>query len=192
MHSPFTQFHQWLEAAKSHPEIIEPTAMTLATVSADAKPSARIVLLKEFSDDGFVFYTNSLSRKGVEIAKNPHVALIFYWMPLKRQIRIEGTTSFVSDEEADAYFNSRDRGKQIGAWASAQSQHLDNRATLLSRVEAIGQQYEGKAIPRPPHWRGYLITPHMIEFWQEASFRLHERLIFTRTAHGWESHTLYP
>lgn len=192
MPSPFAQFNEWLETAKSHLEIIEPTAMTLATVSADAKPSARIVLLKEFSDDGFVFYTNSLSRKGAELAKNPHVALIFYWMPLKRQIRIEGTASYVSDSEADAYFNSRDRGKQIGAWASAQSQPLDDRATLLSRVDAFTAQYENQAVPRPPHWRGYLVAPLMIEFWQEASFRLHDRQVFTRTSDGWSIEKLYP
>lgn len=192
MQSPFTLFQEWLATAKSHPEIIEPTAMTLATVSADAKPSARIVLLKEFSADGFVFYTNSLSRKGTELASNPHVALIFYWMPLKRQIRIEGTASYVSDDEADAYFMSRDRGKQIGAWASLQSQPLDNRATLLSRVEAFTAQYENQMVPRPPHWRGYRVTAHMIEFWQEASFRLHDRQVFTRMGNDWSKETLYP
>lgn len=190
--TPYTLFSQWFAEAKAHPHIMEPSAMTLATVSADAKPSARIVLLKDFDTRGFTFYTNSLSRKGTELSSNPHVALVFYWMPLKRQIRIEGSVSPVGDDEADAYFATRERGKQIGAWASLQSQPLDARETLLQRVQSLTRDYEQKPVPRPPHWKGYCVTPHIVEFWEEASHRLHDRLVFTLAGNAWHTHKLYP
>jgi pyridoxamine 5'-phosphate oxidase len=184
MNTPTAQFSKWFEDAKAHPHIIEPTAMTLATVSATGNPRARIVLLKDFDDSGFVFYTNHTSAKGRELLAHPHAALIFYWMPLTRQVRIEGNISVVSDAEADAYFASRVRGKQIGAWASLQSQPLDTREALHARIAMIEKQYEGKPVPRPPHWSGFRLSPTMFEFWSEGEFRLHERDIYTADGSG--------
>ncbi len=184
MNTPLSRFMQWFEDAKAHPHIIEPTAMTLATVSAEGHPRARIVLLKDFDDRGFVFYTNHTSAKGQELLAHPHAALVFYWMPLTRQVRIEGSISVVSDDEADAYFASRVRGKQIGAWASLQSQPLDSRETLQERIAMLETQYEGKPVPRPPHWSGFRLTPHLFEFWSEGEFRLHDRDIYTADGKG--------
>lgn len=166
--------------------------MTLATATATGAPSARIVLLKAYDERGFVFYTNFTSRKGAEFLENPKAALVFYWAPLDKQVRIEGTLSPVSDAEADAYFASRERHRQAGAWASLQSQPLDKRETLLARVEEIEAQYKGRDIPRPPHWTGMRLAPQRIEFWHQRDARLHDREVFTRSGQGWEHTLLYP
>lgn len=166
--------------------------MTLATATATGAPSARIVLLKAYDERGFVFYTNFTSRKGAEFLENPKAALVFYWAPLDKQVRIEGTLSPVSDAEADAYFASRERHRQAGAWASLQSQPLDKRETLLARVEEIEAQYKGRDIPRPPQWTGMRMAPQRIEFWHQRDARLHDREVFTRSGQGWEHTLLYP
>lgn len=192
MKQPFLQFSEWFEVAKQTPAIAEPTAMTLATVAASGQPSARIVLLKTFDERGFVFYTNFESRKGHEITHNPKVALCFYWMPMKRQVRVEGIIVRVSDAEADAYFASRPRGSQIGAWSSEQSAPLANRADFMAAIAANEKKFEGSEVPRPPHWGGFRVVPQVIEFWQEGKFRLHERELYKRDGQGWTMEMLYP
>ncbi len=192
MHDPITQFAQWMADAQACAAIAEATAMTLATATADGKPAARIVLLKEHGPQGFVFYGNMESRKFRELAANPHAALCFHWMPLERQVRIEGTVSRVSDAEADAYFASRDRGKQIGAWASQQSQPLSNRAELEARIAEFEKKFVGGAVPRPGHWSGWRLAPDRIEFWSQGTARLHERHVYTRNGNGWQHTLLYP
>lgn len=166
--------------------------MTLATATANGTPSARIVLLKAYDERGFVFYTNFTSRKGVEMLENPKAALVFYWPPLDKQVRVEGSVSPVTDAEADLYFATRERHRQAGAWASLQSQPLDSRVTLVARVAEIEEQYKGRDIPRPPHWSGMRLTPQRIEFWHQRDARLHEREVFTHTGSGWEHTLLYP
>lgn len=166
--------------------------MVLATVSADGKPSARVVLLKSFDARGFVFYTNLQSRKGVELRFNPNAALCFYWPPLARQVRIEGIVENVSDEDADAYFASRPRGAQIGAWASRQSTELVSRQELESRVKEFEQEFAGREVPRPPFWSGFRLVPERIEFWQSREDRLHDRLVFVRQGDTWTKGLLYP
>lgn len=191
MENPIQKFATWIgEAQRSG--IKEPTAMTLATATSSGAPSARIVLLKEYDERGFVFYTNFTSRKGAEFLENPQAALVFYWAALDKQVRIEGTLSPVSDAEADAYFATRERHRQAGAWASLQSQPLDKRETLLARVEEIEAQYQGRDIPRPPHWTGMRLAPQRIEFWHQRDARLHDREVFTRAGHGWDHTLLYP
>lgn len=191
MENPIQKFAAWFGEAQSA-GIKEPTAMTLATATLDGVPSARIVLLKAYDERGFVFYTNLNSRKGAEMGENPQAALMFYWPQLDKQIRIEGTLSGVSDAEADAYFSSRERHRQAGAWASLQSQPLDSRATLLARVEEIEKKYAGKDIPRPPHWSGTRLAPEKIEFWHQRDARLHDREIYTKTGNSWSHTLLYP
>ncbi len=188
---PFTLFGAWIEAAKSF-EINDPNAMTVATTTSDGRPSARIVLLKSWDIDGFVFYTNLDSRKSLEIAANPHVALLFHWKTLKRQIRIEGAATPVSAAEADEYFTSRPRLSRIGAWASDQSRPLVDRSMLEQRLESAIARYADGEVPRPPHWSGWRVRPEAIEFWQDRDFRLHDRVLFTRRADQWESTRLYP
>lgn len=193
METPVPLFCEWFDKAILHPDIAEPTAMTLATATTDGVPSARIVLLKEVSEAGFTFFTNYQGRKSVELAANPNAALCFYWMPLNLQIRVEGRVEKVSDAESDAYFASRDRGRQIGAWASLQSQPLASREALEQRVNAIEQRYAGQDVPRPPHWGGWRLVPEHIEFWHQGDYRLHERFVFTRQADGgWNKTYLYP
>jgi pyridoxamine 5'-phosphate oxidase len=192
MDTPFQQFSEWLDTAKATPAIVEPTAMTLATATKTGKPSARIVLLKGFSVDGFVFYTNLTSRKSAELIENPYAALCFYWMPLERQVRIEGCITPVTSAEADAYFASRPRDRQIGAWASLQSQQLHDRKDLEARVAELERQYANTDVPRPPHWSGWRLTPDSFEFWHQNWARLHERHLYMRAGSGWKHTLLYP
>jgi pyridoxamine 5'-phosphate oxidase len=194
MHDPIAKFAEWFEIAKATPGIKDATAMTLATASADGAPSARIVLLKSFDASGFVFYGNMESRKFSELKANPRAALDFYWAPLDRQVRIEGGVAPVTDAEADAYFASRERGKQIGAWASLQSQPMKDRAEFEARITEITRRYEGQSVPRPPHWSGWRLAPVHIEFWSQGEFRLHERELFSRAAVDapWQLSLLYP
>lgn len=191
MTDPYALFDEWLaEAQLSEPN--DPNAMTLATADAEARPSARIVLLKARDERGFVFYTNSRSRKGIELAANPQAALLFHWKSLRRQVTIEGSVEPVAAEEADAYFATRGRDSQIGAWASDQSAPLDGRATFDARYEAERARFEGRDVPRPPHWWGYRVQAERIEFWSDRAHRLHERRLFTRAGDGWTEGLLYP
>jgi len=188
---PIALFRAWFEEAiASEPDV--PDAMSLATVGAGNRPSVRMVLLKGYSDNGFVFYTNAESRKGDEIAANPFAALCFHWKSLGRQVRLEGKLTKVSDAESDAYWNSRPRGSQIAAWASEQSRVLDSRTTLQARVAEGEKRFAGKPVPRPAHWLGYSLAPDMIEFWQNVPNRLHERLVFRRDGGAWRAEHLYP
>ncbi len=189
MDNPFTKFADWLAEAKAEKSIAEPTAMTLATATRDGVPSARIVLLKDSGPNGFTFYTNYDSRKSAELIANPRASLGFYWMPLNKQVRIEGRIVKVSDAESDTYFASRARDRQIGAWASHQSQSLRDRQELEDRVREYEKKYEGLIVPRPPHWGGWRLTPTSIEFWLQHNDRLHERERFTRDGNAW-THTL--
>jgi pyridoxamine 5'-phosphate oxidase len=173
---------------------VDPNAMVVATVGPDGQPSARVVLLKDFDARGFVFYTNYESRKGEELLHHPQAVLVLHWVPLERQVRIEGRTEPVSPAEADAYFQSRPRGSQVGAWASAQSRPLASREALEQRVEQLTRQYEGRPIPRPPNWSGFRVVPHRIEFWHARVSRLHERIVYTRERPGapWRTEMLNP
>ena len=191
MTDPFALFDEWLaEAHASEPELAE--AMTVATADGSGRPSARIVLLKGHGPDGFVFYTNQRSRKGGELASNPHAALLFHWKSLRRQVRIEGPVSAVSDAEADAYFATRSRDSQLGALASDQSQPLNSRDEFEGKYEEMKARFEYMEVPRPPHWGGYRVAPETIEFWTDRPHRLHERRLFTRTPEGWTEGLLYP
>ena len=188
---PFERFREVFEAAEAT-GIENPDAMVLSTVGPDGRPSSRAVLLKHFDHRGFVFYTNLESRKGEEIAVNPQVCLSFYWRELGQQVAIEGRAELISDEEADAYFATRDRGSQLGAWASQQSRPLANRAQLLAAVARYEARFVGRPVPRPPHWSGYRVVPSYFEFWVASRFRLHKRTSYERTETGWQSSLLYP
>jgi pyridoxamine 5'-phosphate oxidase len=188
---PFAPFARWFElAAKSEP-LAE--TMTLATATREGVPSVRAVLLKGADERGFVFYTNFESRKAEELFGNPHAALCCHWKSLGRQVRIEGAVSLVSDDEADAYFASRPRDSQIGAWASDQSRPIADRSELERRFASFTRQYaERTVVPRPAYWSGFRVTPKQVEFWQERPFRLHDRVLFTRDAEGWRKQRLFP
>lgn len=179
---PIAKFAELLARARQTPGIPEPTGMTLSTVGADGRPSARVVLLKGADAQGVVFYTNYQSRKGREIEARPDVALSFWWPQLETQVRFEGRAAKVSAGESDAYFASRPRESQVGAWASAQSEPLASRARLEERFAELSREYEGKAVPRPPHWGGYRVAPVAVEFWFSRPGRLHERELYTRAS----------
>lgn len=188
---PLDLFHAWFSAAKER-EPAEPNAVALATVAPDGHPSLRMVLLKGADARGFVFYTNYESRKGRELLATQRAALCFYWKSLKRQVRIEGPAAPVEAEEADAYFASRDRGSQLGAWASLQSRPMSGKMELMGRVAKFTAQFGIGGVPRPPHWSGFRIRHERLEFWQEGRFRLHDRLIYERDGAGWKTEVLYP
>ncbi len=188
---PFLLFAGWLaEAEATEPN--DANAMTLATSTPDGYPSARMVLLKHADGEGFVFYTNLESRKGGELAANPRVALLFHWKSLRRQVRVEGTVAPVSAAEADAYFHSRARASQIGAWASAQSRPLESRFHLEKQVALYTARYAIGTVPRPPHWSGFRVRPARLEFWQDKPFRLHDRLVYNRDGDAWRTEHLFP
>ena len=188
---PIVQFDSWLQDAVAA-EPTNPNAMTLATVSADGRPSTRMVLLKGHDAQGFVFYTNFNSLKGRELLSNPNASLCFYWKSLGRQVRIDGPAAIVSDDEADAYFATRARGSQIGAWASEQSQSVESREVLEARVRALEAQYEVGGVPRPTHWSGFRVAPERIEFWTDRPDRLHDRQLFVREGATWQVERLQP
>jgi pyridoxamine 5'-phosphate oxidase len=190
---PLELFGVWYaEAEKSEPN--EPTAMSLATVGPDGTPSLRMVLLKDFDPAGFVFYTNYESRKGQQLLGHPKAALLFHWKSLRRQVRLEGPITQTTAAEADAYFATRARGSQIGAWASEQSRPLGSRFALEKRVAEYAARHVVGTVPRPPHWSGFRLQPTLIEFWQDGAFRLHDRLEYRRgsPAEPWTTRTLYP
>ena len=190
--NPYDLFQEWLEKA-SEKEINDPNAMCLATTSTDGQPHARMVLLKELDENGFVFYTNSASAKGEQIADNKKAAICFHWKSLRKQVRVEGIIEQVSDEQADAYYNTRHRGSRIGAWASKQSQPLENFQTLKNFVEDFEEKFENQEdIPRPPHWTGYRIKPVNIEFWIDGDYRLHQRYLYKKNGDQWRIGMLYP
>jgi pyridoxamine 5'-phosphate oxidase len=193
MKDPFQQFGEWFADAEAAVPV-DPNAMVLSTVGADGRPSSRVVLLKGFDPAGFVFYGNLGSRKFRELAGRPFAALNFHWKPLERQVRIEGRVTPVTDAEADAYFATRARGSQVGAWASKQSEVLGSRAELEERAWAIDAQYAGRPVPRPPFWSGYRLAPDRIEFWKSGQFRLHDREVFRRASSDapWTVERLYP
>ena len=188
---PHALFEAWLKEAEGS-EPGDANAMTVATVAADGRPSARTLLLKGHDDRGFVFYTNLESRKGVEIAGQPVAALLFHWKTLGRQVRAEGPLSPVTEAEADAYFASRHRISRIGAWASEQSRPLDSRATLEARVAEFEKRFDNQEPTRPPHWSGFRLTPERIEFWQDGAYRLHDRIVYTPDGDRWRAQRLYP
>ena len=189
---PFQLFDEWFaEARASEPN--DPEAMALATAGADGQPHVRMVLLKGHGPEGFAFYTNEQSAKGDQLRANARAALVFHWKSLRRQVRIEGPVERVSAAEADTYFATRLRDSQLGAWASDQSRPLDSRTTFEEGFEQVERRFEGKDVPRPPHWGGYRVDPHRIEFWTDRPHRLHERRLFTRDADGsWSEGLLYP
>ena len=191
--SPFRQFDKWFREALQA-EIPEPNAMTVATVAADGKPSARVVLLKGVDERGFVFYTNYESQKGRELDENPAVALVFNWLGLERQIRIEGTAEKISEAESEAYFQKRPKKSQIGAWASPQSRPIRGRDILNENTAALQEKYaDSENLPRPPHWGGFRVKAERIEFWQGRSSRLHDRINYIKTAEGkWMRERLAP
>lgn len=188
---PMARFAAWLtEAEASEPN--DPNAVALATVNASGQPAVRMVLLKGLSDAGFVFYTNQQSRKADDLAANARAGLLFHWKTLRRQVRVEGAVSLVSDAEADAYFATRGRISKLGAWASDQSRPLPDRATLEAKLADVTARFEGSDVPRPPHWSGYRVAPERIEFWWDGEHRLHNRELFARNSGGWTTSLMYP
>ena len=187
---PFNLFKKWYELA-CKTEINDPNAMTISTI-LNNQPSSRVVLLKSYDEKGFVFYTNSNSKKGKSINKNPNVALNFHWKSQNRQIRTEGQSEMLNNEVADLYFKTRPKGSQIGAWASNQSNELKARSELVESVKKFEKKFKDKEIPRPHHWNGYIVKPQLIEFWQEMPFRLHDRVQYNFSKNTWNLKKLYP
>lgn len=194
LRDPIALFGDLLAEASRLPreQMPEPTAFALGTVSDDGQPSVRIMLLKDVDDRGFVFYTNLESRKGMELARSRRACMTFHWAALERQVRVEGRVTPVTGEEADAYFATRPRGSQIGAWASRQSRPMAHMDDLHARVAEFEKKFEGQTVPRPPHWSGFRLAPAAIEFWKGMPSRLHERQLFTRDGDGWRVTLLYP
>jgi pyridoxamine 5'-phosphate oxidase len=189
--NPVARFQEWFrEAEQAGVEV--PEAMALATADADGAPSSRMVLLKGAEEDGFVFYTGYVSRKAGELEQNPRAALLFYWRPLGKQIRVEGRVERVSEAESTAYFSTRPRGSQLAAWASRQSRPLSSREELETRYAELEREYEGREVPLPRHWGGYRLRPEKIEFWEHRENRLHDRIRYTRAREGWEVERLAP
>ncbi|WP_298918829.1 pyridoxamine 5'-phosphate oxidase [uncultured Algimonas sp.] len=193
---PIALFDAWLAAARET-EPNDPNAMSVATVGADGQPDVRILLLKGLSPDGFAFYSNSESAKGRQLAEVPRAALCFHWKSLRRQVRVRGKVAPVGAEGSDAYFANRARGSRLSAWASDQSRPVEDRDELLAEMDATEARFDGEDVPRPPHWIGYRVVPDAIEFWQDGAFRLHDRILFTRTDRtsgntGWGKTRLYP
>ena len=190
---PFALFEQWLQKAQDN-EVNDPTALSLATVDSEGMPNVRMVLLKGFDADGFVFYTNFGSAKGRELLSAQKAAMGFHWKSIRRQVRIRGNVEVVSNEEADAYYASRPRGSRIGAWASKQSRPLESKFALEKEVAKYTAKFGISAIPRPAHWSGFRVVPTSIEFWKDGAFRLHDRVLFNRSAPSgsWEKTRLYP
>ena len=190
---PVEQFERWFAEARADSRIAWAEAACLSTLGPDRTPEGRMVLMKGFGATGFVFYTNTESRKGRSLAAHPRAGMTFYWEPLGRQVRVRGRVEPVSDVDADAYFASRQRGSQIGAWASDQSAKLASRADLEARVQEVEARFSSGRVPRPPHWTGFRIVPEAIEFWQEGEFRLHDRFAYARSADGdWKCNRLHP
>lgn len=189
---PFELFRQWWDDAQAKSQMLEPTGMVLSTVDPDGRPSSRVVLLKHWDSRGFVFYSNYGSRKGRALDTHPSACLLFWWDKLRRQVRVEGRAERLAARESDAYFNSRPRGSQLGAWASMQSQPLDSRETLSRRIEELNAEFGDGPIPRPPHWGGYRLDPEYFEFWDDGEYRLHDRLTFQRSGSRWKQERLYP
>ena len=189
--NPFPLFAAWFAEAGAA-ELNDPNAMALATATPDARPSVRVVLMKAWDERGFVFYTNLDSRKGAELAANPAVHLDFHWKSLRRQVRIDGRAEPVSDAEADAYFATRPRDSQLGAWASAQSRPMATADDLSDNLASVGARFDGVDVPRPPRWSGFRVVPSVIEFWQDREFRHHERTVYSRDADGWTTRMLFP
>jgi len=190
---PFALFERWFrDACDNEPN--DPNGMALATADADGFPDVRMVLLKDFDERGFVFYTNAESAKGRQLEANPRAAFVMHWKSIRRQVRVRGVIEPVSEAEADAYFQSRDRGARLGAWASEQSRELPDRHALEKRIAEFALKYGVGEVPRPPHWRGYRLAPLAIEFWRDRPFRLHDRLTFTRetVSAPWSKARLYP
>ncbi|MDD2300671.1 MAG: pyridoxamine 5'-phosphate oxidase [Fermentimonas sp.] len=188
---PIQEFEEWMDAAISA-GLSEPNAMTIASATPDGKPSARVVLLKEFNHEGFVFFTNYNSRKGKELKSNPFAAILFDWHDIERQVRIEGRVEKLSEEDSDEYFNSRPESAKIGAWASPQSRVVKDRDELEKLQEEIEDQFEELPVHRPAHWGGYLVRPTCIEFWQGRPNRMHDRIVYYKTEEGWTMHRLAP
>ncbi|MEL6922623.1 MAG: pyridoxamine 5'-phosphate oxidase [Bacteroidota bacterium] len=190
--NPIVQFDQWFQEARNS-ELPEPNAMVLASATLDGRPSARVVLLKGFSESGFAFYTNYESQKGKELLENPYAALVFNWLELERQIRIEGRVEKMSVADSEAYFQSRPKGSQIGAWASPQSSVIKDRQLLEDNVRELKNKYEHQdQLPRPPHWGGFVVVPDVIEFWQGRSSRLHDRIVYRLIDEEWKRMRLAP
>ena len=188
---PFLLFEEWFEEAKLK-EQNDPNAMNLSTISKDLKPSSRIVLLKSFDQDGFVFYTNLQSTKGISLLSNSNASLTFHWKSLLKQIRIEGRAHQVTNKEADDYFNSRPMESRIGAWASNQSSELSDRQELIDKISLYKKKFQQNSISRPPYWTGFRVEPNLIEFWKDMPFRLHDRIEYKKTDNKWISRRLYP